>query len=179
MNSVLATGKPVVVVLVSGRPYAIEQAVVNAGAILATWLPGEGGGEAVARTLVGLNNPGGKSPLSFPKTAGAMPYTYNYTKKAGGLPRQKQFGANFPFGHGLSYTSFAWDDFTLKNPLVGIMGSLNSPDCQEHRLLAGMKCAVYVQDTVGFHCPSGEGAEAFARLHSNRGRRKGDLHPAY
>ncbi|MGH0052305.1 MAG: glycoside hydrolase family 3 C-terminal domain-containing protein, partial [Sphaerochaetaceae bacterium] len=118
LDAVLATGKPVVVVLVSGRPYTIKKAVLQASAILAAWLPGEGGGEAIARTLVGLNNPGGKTTLSFPKSAGAMPYAYNHFKKAGGLKVQPQFGSLFPFGHGLSYTAFSWEDFHVENPMV-------------------------------------------------------------
>jgi beta-glucosidase len=118
MEAVLATGKPVVVVLVSGRPYTMHHAVSQASAILATWLPGEGGGEAIARTLVGLNNPGGKTILSFPKCAGSMPYAYNHFKKAGGLKVQPKFGALYPFGHGLSYTTFDWDDFQVENPMI-------------------------------------------------------------
>ncbi|MPM65104.1 Beta-glucosidase BoGH3B [bioreactor metagenome] len=174
LNSVLATGKPVVVVLVSGRPYAIEEAVQKAGAILATWLPGEGGGEAVARTLVGLNNPGGKSPLSFPKTAGAMPYTYNFAKKAGGLPRQKQFGANFPFGHGLSYTSFAWDDFVLENPMVGTDGEfVFSLTVRNIGDVAGDEVVqVYIHDQMASIVRPVKELKAFARLHLEAGEKK-------
>lgn len=174
LNNVLATGKPVVVVLVSGRPYAIEEAVQKAGAILATWLPGEGGGEAVARTLVGLNNPGGKSPLSFPKTAGAMPYTYNYAKKAGGLPRQKQFGANFPFGHGLSYTSFAWDDFVLENPMVGTDGEfVFSLTVRNIGDVAGDEVVqVYIHDQMASIVRPVKELKAFARLHLEAGEKK-------
>ncbi len=115
MEAVLATGTPVAVVLVSGRPYTVAAAVEQAAAIVAAWLPGEGGGEAIARILFGLANPSGKTCLSFPIDVGAMPYAYNHFQKAGGLPKQTSFGSVFPFGFGLSYTNFAYHDgFTTK-----------------------------------------------------------------
>lgn len=113
LDAILETGKPVVVVLVSGRPYELGKAFTGAEAILATWLPGEGGGEAVARILFGLAVPGGKTPLSFPKTAGAMPLFYNYSYKSPGLPKQRQFEPMFPFGYGLSYTQFSYGDCSV------------------------------------------------------------------
>lgn len=113
MDRLLETGKPIVVVLVSGRPYDLRAAKEKAGAILAAWLPGQGGGEAVGRTLVGLNNPSGRSTLSFPQVAGSAPYAYNHHKKAGGLPVQAEFLPLYPFGFGLSYTSFAIENLSL------------------------------------------------------------------
>jgi len=118
MEAVLATGKPTVVVLVSGRPYSIEAANKKAAAILASWLPGEGGGEAIARVLFGLTNPSGKTCLSFPIAAGAMPYAYNHSQKAGGMPKQKSFGAIYPFGFGLSYTQFAYSGGMIEKTTV-------------------------------------------------------------
>ena len=113
LNSLLDTGKPVVVVMVSGRPYHLGRATEDAAAIIATWLPGEGGGEAIANVLCGVTNFSGRSALSFPKNAGAMPYAYNHVKKASGMPKQKEFGAVFPFGFGLSYTEFSYSDCSL------------------------------------------------------------------
>lgn len=113
VDALLETGKPVALVLVSGRPYDLRKAKEKASAILATWLPGEGGGKAIASVLFGNACPSGKSPLSFPLSAGALPYAYNHTPKAQGLPRQKEFGSLFPFGFGLSYTTFSYSDFHL------------------------------------------------------------------
>ena len=124
LDAVLETGKPVVVVLVSGRPYELGNALEGAEAILATWLPGEGGGEATARILFGLAVPGGKTPLSFPKTAGAMPHFYNYSFKAPGLPKQRQFESMFPFGYGLSYTQFSYGDCSVDALTVSNDGTL-------------------------------------------------------
>jgi beta-glucosidase len=113
VDAILDTGKPVILVLVSGRPYDLRNASEKASAILCAWLPGEGGGEAIANIVLGKANPSGKTPVSFPFTAGALPYAYNHTAKAAGLPRQREFGALYPFGYGLSYTQFSYDDFLM------------------------------------------------------------------
>ncbi len=174
LDAVLETGKPVIVVLVSGRPYTIERAVHKASAILATWLPGEGGGEAIARTLVGLNNPGGKTTLSFPKSAGSMPYAYNHFKKAGGLKVQPQFGALYPFGHGLSYTTFNWEDFEVENPMIQcdeeIRFSLtvkNTGKVQGDEVVQ-----VYVQDKVASIVRPVQELKAFKRVSLDAGEKK-------
>ena len=124
MERILATGRPVVLALISGRPYDISAAKEQAAAILSAWLPGQGGGEAIARTLVGLNNPQGKSTLSFPQCAGSAPYAYNHTKKAGGLPTQSEFAPLYPFGHGLSYTRFTYSDLVLSSEQLPSDGSI-------------------------------------------------------
>jgi len=112
IDAVLDTGKHVVLILISGRPYNIGKAAEKAAAILSAWLPGEGGGEAIAEILFGSVNPSAKTPLSFPKSAGVMPYAYNHVRKSSGLPKQRDFDALFPFGFGLSYTQFTYRDFT-------------------------------------------------------------------
>ncbi|MDT4763232.1 glycoside hydrolase family 3 N-terminal domain-containing protein [Sphaerochaeta sp. PS] len=124
VDAILDTGKPVILVLVSGRPYDIYSASKKASAIVAAWLPGEGGGEAIADILFGKANPSGKTPLSFPHCAGALPYAYNHTPKAKGLPRQKEFGALYPFGHGLSYTQFSYADCSLDKETLTTRGSV-------------------------------------------------------
>ncbi|WP_321300641.1 glycoside hydrolase family 3 N-terminal domain-containing protein [uncultured Sphaerochaeta sp.] len=174
LEAVLATGKPVVVVLVSGRPYTIHEAVDHASAILAAWLPGEGGGEAIARTLVGLNNPGGKTTLSFPKCAGSMPYAYNHFKKAGGLKIQPQFGALYPFGHGLSYTTFSWDDFQVENPMIQgdeefrfSLTVRNDGACSGDEIVQ-----VYVQDKVASIVRPVKELKAFSRVSLQPGEQK-------
>ncbi|HKL85945.1 MAG TPA: glycoside hydrolase family 3 N-terminal domain-containing protein [Treponemataceae bacterium] len=123
-DAILATGKPVIMVLVSGRPYDICSASEKASAILASWLPGEGGGEAIANILFGNANPSGKTPLSFPLSAGAMPYAYNHTPKAKGLPKQTEFGALYPFGFGLSYTQFSYSDFSTDTNQMSTNGTI-------------------------------------------------------
>jgi len=81
-QAILATGKPVVVVLITGRPYVLSALADKANAILEAWLPGEEGGAAVADILFGDASPGGKLPITFPRSAGQLPVYYN-TKPAG------------------------------------------------------------------------------------------------
>jgi beta-glucosidase len=117
-DAILATGKPVTVVLITGRPYAINSIAEKADAILEAWLPGEEGGAAVAETLFGDNNPGGKLAMTFPRHAGQLPIFYSQ-KPSGG--KSNWYGDYvtipasplFPFGHGLSYTSFEYSAFAV------------------------------------------------------------------
>lgn len=174
MRAVLDTGKPVAVVLVSGRPYPIEYAVRKASAILAAWLPGQGGGEAIARTLVGLNNPGGRSPLSFPRSAGAMPYFYNHHRKATGVPKQSEFAAIYPFGHGLSYTTFEWSDFTVEPQQTDVDGSITvSVTVTNTGDKAGDDVVqIYSRDVVASIVRPVKELKAFKRVHLEPGERK-------
>jgi len=115
---VIATGKPVAVVLVSGRPYCIPWLAKHAGAIVQAWLPGEEGGAAVAEVLFGEVNPGGKLPVTFPRSVGQVPIFYAH--KPSGMSSywykdyvNEKVTPLYPFGHGLSYTTFAYDGLCL------------------------------------------------------------------
>ncbi len=114
VEAVLELGKPTVIVLISGRPYHLEGADRKCGALLQAWLPGQEGGPAVAKALLGKINPGGKLPLSFPREAGSMPFYYNHKMKCAGTPIQRDFGAEYPFGFGLSYTNFTLSDIRME-----------------------------------------------------------------
>jgi len=124
LDALLDVGKPTIVVLFSGRPYNLGSAYRRANAVVEAWLPGQGGTEAVARILYGEASPGGRLPVSVPKTAGAMPYFYNHKLKAGGTPVQPDFGALYPFGFGLTYTTFAYSDFSVERATVPIDGEI-------------------------------------------------------
>jgi len=108
VKAVLDTGTPTVVVLVNGRPPAIPELAERVPAILECWYLGQEGGTAVADVLFGDVNPGGKLPVSFPRSVGQLPLFYNHKPTA---LRGYLFDSNkplFPFGHGLSYTTFAY-----------------------------------------------------------------------
>ncbi len=117
-DAILATGKPVAVVLVTGRPYAIPELAENANAILEAWLPGEEGGAAIAEVLFGEVNPGGKLPVTFPRSAGQLPLVYN-DKPSGMISNwyvdytDESVTPLYPFGHGLSYTSFEYSELAI------------------------------------------------------------------
>lgn len=110
MNALLDSGTPLVVVVSSGRPYNLHRGFEEAAAVVQAWLPGQAGAEAIVDMLFGDANPGGKLPISIPRSGGAMPFFYNHKFKSPGTPIQKEFGSVYPFGFGLSYTEFELSD---------------------------------------------------------------------
>lgn len=118
VRAIYETGTPLVVVLVDGRPYAIPWIAEHVPAIVEAWLPGEEGGEAVADVLFGDHNPGGKLPITFPRAVGQVPIFHDH-KPSGG--RSFLYGDYvslsakplFPFGHGLSYTQFEFENLRI------------------------------------------------------------------
>jgi beta-glucosidase len=131
LEAVAATGTPVVLVLVGGRPLAITWAAQAASvpAILAAWVPGQAGGAAVADVLFGRASPGGKLPISVPRSVGQVPVYYNH-KPSGG----RTFWAGdyvdlettplYPFGHGLSYATFAYGNLRISPSQVDSYASV-------------------------------------------------------
>ena len=121
LEAVVATGKPVAVVLLNGRPLDIRWPAQHAPAILESWYPGTEGGNAIADVLFGDINPGGKLPVSWPRTAGAEPlyYNHNLTHEPEDRPSFKsrywdvESKPLYPFGYGLSYTTFKFDNLRL------------------------------------------------------------------
>src|SRR6266511_3701000 len=122
-KAILATGKPVVVILVTGRPYALTSFAENANAILEAWLPGEEGGSAIAEIIFGDANPGGKLPITFPRSVGQLPIYYN-AKPSGTKSNwyidyvSEKVAPLYPFGHGLSYTSFEYSNLVIKQTQI-------------------------------------------------------------
>lgn len=109
-----ATGKPLVVVLMNGGALAVNWAATHANAILEAWYPGEAGGEAIAKTLSGANNPGGRLPVTFYRSVKQLPPFTDYSMK-GRTFRYFHGDPLYPFGYGLSYTSFAFSHLTLSS----------------------------------------------------------------
>lgn len=122
-DAILDTGKPVAVILVNGRPLAIERLAERAPAILETWFLGVEAGPAMADVLTGRANPGGKLPVTFPRRTGAAPHYYNNyptgrpadpdLAKDSARYRDLPITPLFPFGHGLSYARFDYSDFAV------------------------------------------------------------------
>jgi beta-glucosidase len=117
-QAILALGIPYVLVLINGRPLAISSIAEQANAVLEAWLPGEEGGHAVAEVLFGETNPGGKLPITFPRSVGQVPITYNH--KPSGMRSNwyvdyvaEKVTPLYPFGHGLSYTTFEYTDLVI------------------------------------------------------------------
>ncbi|MFB9648992.1 glycoside hydrolase family 3 N-terminal domain-containing protein [Curtobacterium pusillum] len=118
VEAVVATGTPTVMVLLTGRPYAIGWALDGGGprpaAVVQAFFPGEGGGLAIAELLTGAASPSGRLPVSLPRAAGAQPYTYLHPRLGG--PSDVTAADSTPvrpFGFGLAYTSFAYEDLVV------------------------------------------------------------------
>ncbi len=115
VEQVLDTGTRVVLVLLTGRPYAVDWALERCAAVVQAFFPGEEGGPAIAAVLSGRVNPSGRLPVSLPRSAGAQPYTYLHPPLGGDSDVTNLPGRPVrPFGHGLSYTTFARDDLAVE-----------------------------------------------------------------
>ncbi|MFE0185721.1 glycoside hydrolase family 3 C-terminal domain-containing protein, partial [Streptomyces olivaceus] len=116
LDALLDTGTPVVTVLLAGRPYALGRAATESAAIVQAFFPGEEGTHAIAGILSGRLNPSGRLPVSVPRTPGAQPTTYLGPRlaHANDVSNIDPTPA-FPFGHGLTYTTFDWTDLTVDN----------------------------------------------------------------
>jgi beta-glucosidase len=112
LEAVAATGKPLVVVLMNGSALAVNWANQHANAILEAWYSGEEGGAAIAETLSGKNNPGGRLPVTFYKDINQLPNFESYSMK-GRTYRYFEGKPLYPFGYGLSYTTFNYSDLTV------------------------------------------------------------------
>lgn len=127
LQAVQATGKPVILILINGRPLSVNWADKFVPAILEAWYPGSKGGTAVADILFGDYNPGGKLTVTFPKTVGQIPFNFPY-KPASQIDGSKNpgpdgnmsriNGALYPFGYGLSYTTFEYSDLEITPKVI-------------------------------------------------------------
>ena len=127
LQAVQATGKPVILILINGRPLSVNWADKFIPAILEAWYPGSKGGTAVADILFGDYNPGGKLTVTFPKTVGQIPFNFPYKPASqidggknpgpdGNMSRIN--GALYPFGYGLSYTTFEYSDLEITPKVI-------------------------------------------------------------
>jgi len=159
LKAIHATGVPLVVVLMNGRPLSIPWLDENVLAILETWYLGVQMGPAVADVLFGDYNPGGKLPVSFPRTVGQEPLYYNH-KNTGRPPSDAERYTSkyidvpwtplYPFGHGLSYTTFAYSVPRLSATRIGTTGSIMvQTDVTNTGTVAGDEVVkLYVRDEV-------------------------------
>ena len=163
LEELLATGKPVVLVLLTGRPLALTWEQENVPAILNAWFAGSEAGDAIADVLLGKVNPSGKLTMSFPQNVGQIPIYYNH--KNTGRPLDKgiafqKFKSNYldvsneplyPFGYGLSYTTFEYGDVKLSNDKLSGNEELTvSVDVTNTGERAGREIVqLYIRDLVG------------------------------
>ncbi|HTZ82694.1 MAG TPA: beta-glucosidase BglX [Candidatus Acidoferrales bacterium] len=159
LEAVAATGKPVVLVLINGRPLNISWAAEHVPAILEAWYPGNQGGNGIADILFGDANPAGHLPVSWPRSAGSEPLYYNHN-----LTQNPEDAAGFksrywdqpstplyPFGYGLSYTKFSYDNLTLSQAEAKVGATLDvSVDVTNTGTRAGDTVAqLYIHQRAG------------------------------
>jgi beta-glucosidase len=158
LEAVVALGKPVVLVLVNGRPLAIEWAAEHVPAILEAWQPGSEGGRAIADVLFGDVNPGGKLPVTFPRESQTpVYYAHNLSHQPEGskFMRSRYWDAPsspvYPFGYGLSYTTFAYANVKLAEPTVKVgQGAIVTADVRNTGSVAGDEVVqLYIHQKYG------------------------------
>ena len=127
VEAIHRTGKPIIVVLINGRPLTINYIAENIPSILETWYLGMRSGDAIADAIFGDTNPGGKLTVSFPRDVGQLPVTYlerpDFIGSGKGLYKDADKSPLFPFGYGLSYTTFEYGTPKLESATINTDGS--------------------------------------------------------
>jgi len=176
VKALQATGKPVVAVLINGRPLTVNWLDRNVPAILEAWFPGLWGGQAVAEVLFGAYNPGGKLPITFPKTVGQLPLNFPFKpgSHAGSKHETRIKGALYPFGHGLSYTTFEFANLTLNPERQTPDGNVTvTCDIRNTGNQAGDEVVqLYIQDLVSSVTTYVKNLRGFERIHLRPGETK-------
>jgi beta-glucosidase len=172
VKAVLATGRPTVVVLINSGPLAINYVAENVPAILEGFYLGQETGTAVADVLFGDHNPGGKLTVSFPRSVGQLPIYYNRKPTA---RRGYLFTSSdplFPFGHGLSYTTFRYSNLRIANPRIGVGdGTTVSVDITNTGSVRGEEVAqLYIRDEVSSVTRPVKELKDFARVRLEPGQ---------
>jgi beta-glucosidase len=174
LEAIVATGKPTALVLENGRPLTIFWAAEHVPVILEAWYPGEFGGQAVAETLFGDNNPGGKLTITFPKSVGQLPTFYNFDPSKTTKYVDGDRKAQFPFGFGLSFTSFRYDNLSAQAPPDGRDGdvfvtvTVTNTGNREGDEIAQL----YLHHDVGTVETPDRALKGFSRVHLKQGESK-------
>ena len=173
LDVLLETGKPLILVLVNGRPLALESYVERCAAIIEAWYPGEEGGNAVADVIFGFYNPSGRLPVSFPRTVGQIPVYYNRRHSSMGSYVFTDSKSLFPFGYGLSYTEFKYRDLRVEPDEVGPGGEVEISFILEN--IGSRKgaevCQLYVRDIVASVTRPVKELKGFAKVQLAPGER--------
>lgn len=172
LEAVAATGKPVVLVLENGRPLTIGWAEQHVPAILEAWYPGEFGGQAVAETLFGDNNPGGRLTITFPRSVGQLPDFYNTDPSRVWKYIDSSGQPLFPFGFGLSYTTFGYGNLTIRPPAPGTNEDIRvTVDVTNTGAQAGDEVAqLYVRENTSSVETPERSLKGFSRIHLQPGQ---------
>ncbi len=167
LEAVAATGKPVVLVLQNGRPLTIVWAKEHIPAIVEAWYPGEFGGQAIAETLFGENNPAGRLTVTFPRSTGQLPDFYNCDPSRMHKYMDDDGKPLFAFGFGLSYTTFRYDHLAAQAPPPGSKGDIRvTVEVTNIGSREGDEVAqLYVREDVSSVEIADRSLQAFSRIH--------------
>lgn len=167
VERIQATGKPVVLVLVEGRPRVINRIVGGAKGILLALNPGNEGGTAIADVLFGDYNPNGKLPFNYPRTPnGLITYDHKLFETEATSYGNTAFSPQFAFGHGLSFTTFEYSNLKVTPATAGLNGEIKvSVSVTNKGQRAGKEAViVYVRDVVASLSPPGKRVRRFAKI---------------
>jgi beta-glucosidase len=182
LKAVVATGKPVVLVLINGRPLDISWAAENVSAIVEAGIPGSEGGDAIADALFGDINPGGKLPVTWPLHTGQVPiyYAHNLSNVPEGSPiyagRYSDIPTTplYPFGYGLSYTTFSITDLKIDSPATKVGGTVTaSVEVENTGKIAGDEVVqLYIHQRAGQASRPVRELKGFRRITLARGEKR-------
>jgi beta-glucosidase len=179
LEAVVATGKPVVLVLLNGRPLDIAWASQHVPAILEAWYPGTEGGNAIADLLTGDANPGGKLPVTWPRSVGQIPiyYSQNLTQIPDETDTRYWDGSSaplYPFGYGLSYANFQLSNLRVDAASMHTDGSVTAAiDVQNTAAVAGDEVVqLYTHQRAGSASRPRRELKGFTRIHLNAGEKR-------
>jgi beta-glucosidase len=171
LEAVVATGKSVVLLLMSARPLDLRWAVENVPAIMQIWHPGTGGGEAVANLLFGDAVPGGKLPYTWPRHVGQLPVIYAHRQSHAPDSEGKRYWNEeseplFAFGHGLSYATFAFSNLKLDRTTMKVGETLTARVDVENtgRVAADEVAQLYIHQRYGSTCRPVRELKGFERV---------------
>jgi beta-glucosidase len=179
LEAAVATGKPIVLVLLSGRPLDITWASQHVSAILEAWYPGTEGGDAVADLLLGDANPGGKLPVTWPRSVGQVPlyYAQNLTQIPDELSTRYWDASSaplYPFGYGLSYSNFKVGNLKVSSSSMGSEGALTvTVDVENTSAVPGDEVVqLYTHQRSGSASRPRRGLKGFTRLYLGAGEKR-------
>ena len=183
VQAIHATGKPTIVVLVNGRPLSVGWIVNNAPAILEAWFGGSESGNAIADILFGDVNPGAKLPVTFPRTVGQVPIYYNHMNTGRPPEAENRYTSKYydvpwtplyPFGYGLSYTTFKISNLQLSAPRINATGKVTATVDVENtgRRPGDEVVQLYIRDPVASMTRPVKELKGFQRISLQPGEKK-------
>lgn len=169
IETIAATGKPLVIVFIEGRPLLKNTAVTNGNAVMTAFYPGQEGGNAIADVIFGDYNPAGRLPISQPRSVGQIPVFYSQPIQRDYIDCQSS--PLFPFGYGLSYTNFDYNNMNINiNPDYNVLVSVDVRNTGDHD--GDEVIQLYIRDEFASSAPPEKLLKGFKRIFIQRGETK-------